>query len=463
METPQKNGYILPNRKAFADSIARIFLKYRKIDIDPLDQEDADVDLCLKNSANSRELFPYQKIVREYLLTETPYRGLLLYHGLGSGKTCSSIAVAESLLHNRKIYVMLPASLAENFKEELRKCGDPFYQLEQHWEVRMIKSAIDRDHAMGLGISEKFLDNNGSYFVTIPERPPNFKTLPLDAQKKISLQITDIIDHRFHFINYNGISKSNYDEYFPPDQPHMFDDSVVIIDEAHNFIGNVINESELKMKIYEMIYRAKNSKVVMLSGTPIINRPTEIAYTMNLLRGPIERVIIPASQVVSWDEGMMTNFFKSLPDVDTIEYNSVKKYIMLTRNPPHFETVYNEKGERVAVKYNKDFDQEPDIIKWVETWKTKFQEKVAGTEIADADKIVKEDLECLPTKFEDFMNTFIDGLSVKNALMFAKRIQGLVSYYKGADERLLPKEVEDDKRVLTVFKIFREAMDGNPD
>lgn len=442
-------SYVLPNRKAFADSITRIFLKYRKIDIDPLDAEDADVDLCLKNSSNSRELFPYQKIVREYLLTETPYRGLLLYHGLGSGKTCSSIAVAESLLSTRKIYVMLPASLAENFKEELRKCGDPFFQLEQHWEVKPIRSAEDREHAKAFGISDGFLDKAGRYYATIAEKPPNFKTLPLDVQKGISSQISDIIDQRFHFINYNGISKSNFETYFPADQPHMFDDSVVIIDEAHNFIGNVINESELKMKIYDMIYRAKNAKIVMLSGTPIINRPTEIAYTMNLLRGPIERVVIPTAQVISWDEGMMTTFFKSLPDVDTIEYNSVKRYIMLTRNPPNFETVYNEKGERTAVKYNKDFDQEPDIIKWVDTWKLKFQDKIAGTEVA-SDKIIKEDLECLPTKFEDFMNTFIDGLSVKNALMFQKRIAGLVSYFKGADERLLPKEVQPEQRLVKV-------------
>ena len=58
-----------------------------------------------------------------------------------------------------------------------------------------------------------------------------------------------------------------------------------------------------------MIYHAKNTKVVLLSGTPVINYPNEIAYLMNLLRGPIERVLINTSSVISWDEGMMTSFF----------------------------------------------------------------------------------------------------------------------------------------------------------
>ena len=92
--------YVLPNRKAFADSIVRMYKKYRE----PASQEDEDIDLCQQRTGTGRELFPYQKLVRDYLLVETPYRGLLLYHGLGSGKTCASIAVAESLLTKQKVY-----------------------------------------------------------------------------------------------------------------------------------------------------------------------------------------------------------------------------------------------------------------------------------------------------------------------------------------------------------------------
>jgi hypothetical protein len=445
--------YILPNRKAFADSIVRIFRMYRDKTIDPLDTADSEEDLCMRQgdmSRNSRELFSYQKIVRDYLLIETPYRGLLLYHGLGSGKTCSSIAVAESLMTTKKAFVLLPASLQDNYRKEISKCGDPIYTMSQHWRVVSLRDAVDREVPRGMGISDKFLDENGRYFVTIPDRPSNFNDLPLDVQKGVRSQIDDILNQRFTFINYNGITKSNIDKIIPPDQPDMFNNSVVIIDEAHNLIGNVVNEREAKRKLYDMIYNAKECKVVCLSGTPVINRPNEIAFLMNLLRGPIERVTVPMKQAISWDEGMMTGFFKGLKDVDTVEYNSTKRSVLLTRNPPRFESVYTDKGERIAVKYNKDFEQDPDIKKWVLSWKEKFETQFGGTELAEEDKFIVEKLECLPTNFEEFMNTFVDGLSIKNPLLLGRRIQGLVSYFKGADERLLPKRIDEESTLVKV-------------
>lgn len=53
----------------------------------------------------------------------TPYRGLLVYHGLGSGKTSTSITVIESMRESMKIVVMLPASLEGNFKKEVKEKG----------------------------------------------------------------------------------------------------------------------------------------------------------------------------------------------------------------------------------------------------------------------------------------------------------------------------------------------------
>lgn len=443
-------SYILPNRKAFSDSIARIFLKYRGKDIDPLDTAESEEDLCKRQgdmSRNSRELFEYQKIVRDYLLMETPYRGLLLAHGLGSGKTCSSIAVAESLLSTRKVYILLPASLQDNYRGEIRKCGDPIYAYEQYWEVKRIQSAEDREKAKGMGVSENFLDKNGRYFITVPARQPNFRTLPKDIQDGIKSQIDDILNQRFHFINYNGLSMETFDKIVPEN----FDNCVIVIDEAHNLTASVVNESDLRRKLYDKIYIAKNAKVVALTGTPVINRPNEIAFMMNMLRGPIERISIATKSVSTWDESLMTSFFRSVKDIDTVEYNSVKRTIMLTRNPPFFESQFNEKNERVSVKYNKDFEQEPDIKKWVSTWKGRFADQFSGIELAEEDRFVVEYLECLPTKFEDFMGTFIDGLSIKNPMMFQRRIQGLVSYFKGADERLLPKRVEEKETVTKIL------------
>jgi hypothetical protein len=437
--------YILPNRKAFADAVARIFLKYPT---PPQTQEDKDVDLCLKRDTGTRELLPHQKIVRDYLSLETPYRGLLLYHGLGSGKTCSSIAVAESLLTTKKVYVMLPASLEANYREELQTCGAPLYFFDHHWRQQAL-SDDSREVAKRLGISEGFLDRQGFFFTTVAGEEPNYTKLPKTAQDAIQAQFDDVLGQRFTFIRYNGLSSANIGKYVPEDGSNPYSGSVVIIDEVHNFISRVINESELGGKLYERLYNAVDCKVVALSGTPVINRANEVAYLMNLLRGPLQRITIPIKSIPTWDEEKMTSVLRNVPDMDTVEFNTLKKYLMVTRNPPYFRSIYSEKGDRTAVQYVKDMPYVASPQDWVASWKSTFETEAGGAELA-TDRITIESLECLPTKYEEFASLFLDGLQVKNAMLFQRRIQGLVSYFKGADERMLPKVIESDAMLQKV-------------
>ena len=447
-------SYVLPNRKAFADSITRTLLKYRKI---ATDADDADVDLCSGvGGTNIRELLPHQKVVRDYLMIETPYRGLLLYHGLGSGKTCSSIAVAESLLSTKKVFVMLPASLEQNYRGELRKCGDPLYMYDQHWRQQTL-TPESREQAKKLGISDGFLDRNRTFFTTVTGEAANYRTLPKPAQDIIAKQIEDIIDQRFTFIRYNGLSSANIGKYVPADGSNPYSNSVVIIDEVHNFISRTSNQSDIARKLYDLLYNATDCKVVALSGTPVINRANEVAYLMNLLRGPIERILVPVKAIPAWDEERMTAALRGIPDVDSIEYNSVKKLILVTRNPPHFRSIYSEKGDRTAVQYVKDMPWIPLAADWVKSWAPKFQTDVGGAELA-IDRVTTEKFECLPTVYEEFANLFLDGLTIKNPLLFQRRIQGLVSYFKGADERMLPRRVEDDK-MLEKVQMSTEQFD----
>ena len=436
-------AFVLPNRKAFADFIARIYLKYRK---DPA-PDDEGVDLCLQQTGKTtRELLPYQKLVRDYLSIETPYRGLLVYHGLGSGKTCSAIGVAESLLSTKKVWIMLPASLQDNFKQEIRKCGDAIYVQNNFWEVRIIRSEADKAPALALGISAEFL-SKGRYFVTVPGKDSNYSSLPRDSQQGINEQIDDLIKNRYNFINYNGLTGESVRRIVPDDDPlksNPFDNAVVIIDEAHNLISRTINNSVIGKRLYDAIYYAKDCKVVALSGTPLINRPNEIAFLLNLLRGPIERIVIPVKELPTWDEAGMKTYFRKLPEVDTVEFNSVKRSIQVTRNPGHFKSVYNKEGERIAVQYDEAVTYKTPGD-WVDSIRQSFAATFPGGVLAPRENIQREALQCLPTDFAEFMNTFVEGLDVKNALLFQKRVQGLVSYYKGSDERMLPKRVDDDK------------------
>ena len=67
---------------------------------------------------------PQQRLVSEYINPHTPYRGLLCYHGLGSGKTIAMIGVLAKFLQfepTRTILVVAPPKLRQNFRDDLAK------------------------------------------------------------------------------------------------------------------------------------------------------------------------------------------------------------------------------------------------------------------------------------------------------------------------------------------------------
>ena len=73
------------------------------------------------------EMASYQKFVKAYLSYTTPYSSILLYHGLGTGKTCAAIGIAESdRLYTEefrqtipKIIIVASPNVQANFKLQL--------------------------------------------------------------------------------------------------------------------------------------------------------------------------------------------------------------------------------------------------------------------------------------------------------------------------------------------------------
>ena len=101
-----------------------------------------------------------------------------------------------------------------------------------------------------------------------------------------------MIRFKYKFINYNGLRKDTLDALTINNTINPFDDKVVIIDEAHNFVSRIVNKLSrginLSTRLYEYLMNAQNVRIVLLSGTPIINYPNEIAILFNILRGKIK-------------------------------------------------------------------------------------------------------------------------------------------------------------------------------
>lgn len=229
-----------------------------------------DKEACeklMKAGQQSVEAFLYQRFVKEYIRQASPYRGILVYHGLGSGKTCTSIAAAEALygVANKKIIVMTPFSLRANFLRELTFCGFRHYSLNNHWvKVPLYTRKLVRDEAGKLvekkrierhmelyaknvlSLSDAFFDrmvtNNVPLWLPDFTLPPNYNDSAAITQTdrdQIRAQINESINNRITFINYNGVGKKQLRAWACESKTKgktIFDDAVIVIDEIHNLV-----------------------------------------------------------------------------------------------------------------------------------------------------------------------------------------------------------------------------------
>ena len=151
-----------------------------------------------------------------------------------------------------------------------------------------------------------------------------------------------MIKTKYIFVNYNGLRKSDKvlgDLKALSKTNNPFDNKVVIVDEAHNFVSRIVNKikkpTSLSYMLYEWLMSAENCRIIFLTGTPIINYPNEMGVMFNMLRGYIKTFIftvnVQTSEVVN--QQTIEKIFKSFALHDFIEYDNSSKRIVITRNP----------------------------------------------------------------------------------------------------------------------------------
>ena len=437
--TLNASAYYAANREIFVNFVTSLFGKYKK-DLAKMGKEES----CSRDDSMIFEPMAHQKIVRDYISLYTPYRGLLLYHGLGSGKTCSSIAIAEGLKTAQPIIVMIPASLRMNYIEELKKCGDSLYRKNQFWEFipSDTDELIDAMSSM-LSLPREFIRKNRGAWVMNVTKEANFETLSAEQKKSLDAQLNEMIKHKYTFINYNGLRAQHLKDMTDNYKRNPFDNAVIIIDEAHNLVGRIVNKlkkpDSLSMRIYEYLLSASNARVVALTGTPMINYPNELGVLFNILRGYIRswsfKLNTPKKKKITQKtiESMFKSTVKGGNITDLLEYKASTNTLTVTRNPFGFVNKVRKgmyDGMRVSSRGNiSDTDFVSSITKLL--LKDGIEIIPSGTQVTQ--------YKALPDTLEEFQSFFIDdSQEVKNMELFKRRILGLASYFKDM-EGLMPR------------------------
>ena len=233
-------------------------------------------DLC---NVKDFELSNHQQFVRNFLSFETPYNSLLLYHGLGTGKTCSSISITEEtrkymklMGHTKKIIVIASPVVQENYKLQLfdeRKLK----LVDGYWNIKSCTG-------------NKFIEEVNPMFTKNVSR------------EKVVKQINKIIKNWYQFMGYlefsnyitSIIKKANIsltdkelkDKNKIDIIEKEFSNRVIVIDEVHNIrTGDKMKRTS--EHFLNLVKYAKDTKLILLTATPMYNDHKEIIWLLNLM------------------------------------------------------------------------------------------------------------------------------------------------------------------------------------
>ena len=243
------------------------------------------------------ELAPHQLFVRNFMSFQTPYNSLLLFHGLGSGKTCSAISVAEEMRDymkqmgiSQRILVIASPNVQENFKLQLFD-EQKLELIDGLWNIRACTG-------------NKFLKEIN---------PMNMKGL---SRERVITQVKRIINAAYLFMGY--IEFANYVEkksLITSDIPaakkkafvraklrKQFGNRLIIIDEVHNIRMTEDNkEKKVAVELEKLIENVPDLRLLFLSATPMYNSYKESIWLINLMNKNDGRDTIEVKDVFEAD------------------------------------------------------------------------------------------------------------------------------------------------------------------
>jgi len=443
------NDWILPNRIGYNEKLYKSFKPDYYSSILKKPKCECDENVCEINE-DTVNLYPQQRFIRDYIQFNSPYRGALLYHELGSGKSGASIAAAEGYIEKKKIFVLSPASLAVNYENEILKISSIGLNLKKDWT--QIKISKTNKKALEIlenkyAISSTLIKKEGIVWIPLYNNDiPNaiiLKTKPDNDDKlAISTTTSHIIKNRYTFISYNGLSSKLIKNL----GKSPFDNGFIIIDEVHNFISRVVNGSVLARTVYSYLMAAKDAKIILLSGTPMINNPYEIATLINLIRGYMSVYQITytkTSKLLSIQEFVNQMNNKNLNNyIDEFTIDNEDKKILISLLPHGFTRNSNDEI------YKADWGMSSDMM--IENI-IKALNEMNGIKMNIKFNIYNYNaLPNIKTEFNDFFLDVSDpdNPTVKNEDLFMRRILGTVSYYSISGSELFPRIEPPIKREL---------------
>lgn len=254
---PMKNDPLFSEKIAMMEDFGIFKIPSIKKELNSKDFQERAETLC------KFEKTYYQHFVSSYISRRSPYKSLLLYHGLGSGKTCSAVTIAEAFLKNHRLYdepiiwVISKKALMKSFEQEIFRT------------ILLTSPEFLREQCTG-----------NTYYEMIPDHASL-------SEEKLVNRIYKIIRSRYNFLGYEKFANTIEEYANKGTLVENLSNKVFIIDEVHN-IRNLETSNKQQKNMIEpfikFITECNNNRLVFLSATPMFNEPEEILWLMSLLQ-----------------------------------------------------------------------------------------------------------------------------------------------------------------------------------
>lgn len=267
----------LMKKKEYAESKQKSIVEQVQAKVNPCDPD------------REFELTPVQRFVSQLLSPSTPYNSALLYHGVGVGKTCAAITIAEGYLDKYpkdQVIIVAPRTIQPGFERTIFDT-----------DGLQIGTQSEENTAKGC-TGNTYLKLTGNLF----ERD----------KKAIETSVKKSIKKRYKLTGYgafaneiekieNAVKKGDKDQLFR-ELNRVYGGKVLIIDEAHNLRDTAENEEDnldaagaqvelsesaagkkLTPLLQKLLKWVDGITLILLTGTPMYNSYKEIIFLLNLL------------------------------------------------------------------------------------------------------------------------------------------------------------------------------------
>lgn len=320
-----KDGYYIPypslDDKLFYD---KIYHKKEFFDTkppplaDPSDQSLETLSKIFRRDGDFR-LLPQQRFLRNYISEATPYNGILVYHSVGSGKTCAAISIAERFRNRvddngKRILIVV----GRNIRDEFLKTIFNFDKDATKTSTRQVVQCTGRTYQLG---------QESRHMSEKQKRKAIEKTI------KSYYEIVghgQLVNQAKRVANWDGKEESVTPQIQKRLSEH-YSDRVIIVDEVHNRIGTEDQDDSTPMVLKVIVGSCKNLHIVLMSATPMVNTPKDILFSINLLRLNDKRSLLDPKKIFKKDGTLQ-------PDGAELLREGAKGYISYVRggDPPRF-------------------------------------------------------------------------------------------------------------------------------